>query len=255
MDPAVMDIFGESSFADFLNDVMLPLSPAPGRQPFADIHASQEFTSRDLLNLGTTSDEFSELETMLSGYDDQAHLQSKNVSFDLPMCLSGTKTPIFGESLGVRNAAFSRSIWRWIPTKKDRSGADQPNLSLPYSDMQSPELTSMAYVLLPNQRISQPLRDKLLALILTTCDIALYPEVVEAFPSAELLNGLMHHSLHLHFNQSDSWIHVPSLVIEENLELLISIIAAGAVNSSISAIRKLGFALLESARSALYNKV
>jgi len=255
LDPTMMGILGESSLADFLNDVMSPLLPAPDGQPVADRQTNQGFTQRDFLDFGTSWDEFGEIEAMLSGHDVRIHHQSNNTFFDPQVPRSGTKTPMFGESFGVRNAAFSRSIWRWIPTKKDRTSADQLNLSLPYSDIESPKVRYMAYTLSPNQRIDQPLRDKLLALILTTCDIAIYPEIVAAFPSTELLNGLMHYSLTMHFNQIDSWIHVPSLVIEQNLELLISIIAAGAVTNSVPAIRKLGFALLESARSALYIKV
>jgi hypothetical protein len=254
-DPAGVDIFGESSLAYFLSDVMLPMTPALDGPHVTDEQTNQNFTQRDFLDFGTSWAELSEVEAMLSGQDTETYERPNNVSFNLAIPPSGTKTPVFGESFGVRNAAFSRSIWRWIPTKKDRGGTHQFSLSLPYSDMDSPETTTVANTLLPNQRINQTLRDKLLALILSTCDQAMYSEVVAAFPSAELLNGLMHYSLNTHFAQTDSWIHVPSLDIEENLELLLTIISAGAVISSVSAIRKLGFALHESARYALPMRV
>jgi hypothetical protein len=177
------------------------------------------------------------------------------VSF-APIPGSGTKTPVFGDSFGFRNAAFSRSIWRWTPTNKDHGRKDQANLSLPYTDMDSPETRSLASSIVPDQQIDSTIRDKILALVLSTCNISNYADVVSSFPSLKLLNGLMHSFLNSHFEQIDSWIHVPTFAVDEKyLEFLLHMIAAGAATSLSAPIRKLGFALQEAARIALSTKV
>jgi len=254
-DPMIADMFAESALADFLNDIMLPLAPIDSEEQAAGDAANQNRLQRDYLDFGTSWADMADFEAMLEGnYGDP--LQSiNNASFNLPAPPSGTKTPIFGDSFGARNAAFSRSIWRWVPTKKDHGGADQLDLSLPSINLDSPETRNLAETLLPDQHIEQSLRDRLLALILGTCDQAVHQLVVTAFPSADLLDRLMHFSLGVQFTAIDSWIHVPSLVIDANLELLMVIIAAGAVLSSVMPIRRLGYALQESARAAFAIKV
>ena len=242
----VPDMFGESSLADFLNDVMLPTTFAANELPPLETQqANQTYAQRDFLDFGTSWIDFVEVDALLQDNDAEVGLRPTNVTFTLPR--SGSQTPY-----GAREAAFSRSMWRWVPTKRDHGGADQPHLSLPYANMNSPETRSVARSLLPNQHIDQSVRDQILALILSTCDKSIYSDVVSSFPSAELLDGLMHYYLNTQFLQIDSWFHVPTFIIEEQEpELLIAIIAAGGVISTVSAIRKLGFALAAAAKDAL----
>lgn len=254
-DPMIADMFAESSLADFLNDIMLPLAPVASVEQGASDAANQSRLQRDYLDFGTSWVDMADFEAMLESNYPEPLQGINNVSFNLPAPPSGTKTPVFGDSFGARNAAFSRSIWRWVPTKKDHGGAAQLDLSLPSINLDSPETRNLAETLLPGQHIEQSLRDRLLALILGTCDQAVHQLVVTAFPSADLLDRLMHFSLGVQFTAIDSWLHVPSLIIEENLELLMVIIAAGAVLSSVTPIRRLGHALQESARTAFAKKV
>lgn len=254
-DPMIADMFAESSLADFLNDIMLPLAPIASEEQGASDAANQTRLQRDYLDFGTSWADMADFEAMLEGNYAEPLQGINNVSFNLPAPPSGTKTPLLGDSFGARNAAFSRSIWRWVPTKKDHGGAAQLDLSLPSINLDSPETRNLAETLLPGQHIEQSLRDRLLALILGTCDQAVHQLVVTAFPSADLLDRLMHFSLGVQFMAIDSWIHVPSLIIDENLELLMVIIAAGAVLSSVMPIRRLGYALQESSRTAFATKV
>ena len=250
--PDVPNMFGESSLAEFLNDVMLPPLPGPEELPLPDAQGSHMHATRDFLDFGTSWLDFVEIDALLNA---EVGLKPNNhVSFR-PVPPSGNKTPLFGQSFAQRNAAFSRSIWQWEPTKKDHGGAQQLNLSLPLADMNSPETRSLAGTILPGQHIDQTVRDRILALILSTCDKSMYSDVVSSFPSCDLLNALIHHYLNTQYSQIDSWLHIPTFSIDDQeLELLISIIAAGAVISTSSAVRKLGFALHESARQALAEK-
>ena len=245
------DMFGESSLAEFLTDIMLPPATGPADQALG-LQTGQTHTQKDFLDFGTSWLDFVELDALLTDHNAEVGLKPNNhVSFQ-PLPPSGSKTPLFGQSFDKRNAAFSRSIWRWTPTKKDHGGPQHLNLSLPLADMNSPETRSAASITVPGQRIEPALRDQILALILSTCDKSMYSDVVSSFPSIDLLNGLLHHFLNTQFCQIDSWLHVPTFSVEEQqLELLTAIIAAGGVTSSMPALRKLGFALHESARDAV----
>lgn len=254
-DLMIADMFAESSLADFLNEIMLPSAPGASEEPSASDTANQTRLQRDYLDFGTSWVDMADFEVMLQNNYAEPLPAINNVTFNLPAPPSGAKTPVFGDSFGARNAAFSRSIWRWVPTKRDHGAAAQLDLSLPSINLDSPETRNLAETLLPGQHIEQSLRDRLLALILGTCDQAVHQLVVTAFPTADLLDRLMHFSLGVQFTSIDSWIHVPTLTIEDNLELLMTIIAAGAVLSSVTPIRRLGHALQESARTAFANKV
>ena len=252
--PNIPEMFGESSLADFLNGVMLPPAAGLAEEPLG-VQASQTHTQRDFLDFGTSWLDLVELDALLADHDAELGLKPNNhVSFQ-PLPPSGSKTPLFGQSFAQRNAAFSRSIWRWTPTRKDHGGPQHLNLSLPLADMDSPETRLVADNMLPSQRVDQTKRDQILALVLSTCDKSKYSDVVSSFPNADLLNGLMHHYLNTQFSQIDSWLHLPTFGVEDQeLELLTTIIAAGGVISTVSALRKLGFALHESARDAIAAK-
>ena len=254
LSPDMPDMFAESSLAGFLNDVMLPAGSG-SVELIADAQPNQTHAQRDFLDFSTSWLDFVELEALLADHNADVGLKPNNhVSFP-PLPASGSKTPLFGQSFDKRNAAFSRSIWRWTPTKKDHGGPQHLNLSLPQVDMNSPETRSAASTTVQGQRIDQAVRDQILALILSTCDKSMYPEVVSSFPSIDLLNGLLHHYLNTQFLQIDSWLHVPTFSVEEQqLELLITIIAAGGVSSTMPALRKLGYALHESVRDAVAMK-
>ena len=253
--PEIAGGFDESSLAYFLNDIMLPFEPDPHGQCFINDQQNQVRTPRDFLDFGTTWIDFTDLDTMLGMNDLETAPRTNTVSFN-PLPPSGTKTPIFGDGMSLGNDAFSRSIWRWTPTKKDYGGADNLNLSLPYSDMESPEARAVAESSLSHQRLDSTLRDKILALVLSTCETIMYRDVASSFPSADLLNNLMHYYLTVHFGQNDSWLHLPTFEASEQwLELIIMVVAAGAAICSVPAIRRLGFALQEAVRTAVARKV
>jgi hypothetical protein len=98
-------------------------------------------------------------------------------------------------------------------------------------------------------RLEQSCRDRILAMLLKTCEPVNVPKVVTSFPSAELLDSLMHLFFKTELSQTDSWIHLPTFRPQfQRPELNGIIIAAGALQSSVPTIRKLGFAIQEAVR-------
>ena len=70
------------------------------------------------------------------------------------------------------------------------------------------------------------------------------------------MSHLLHNFLSIHTSQAESWIHTPTLrVNEEPLDFLAAIIAAGAVNSSAPELQRLGFALQEAVRQSIASSV
>ncbi|KAG9570649.1 hypothetical protein KCU71_g1226, partial [Aureobasidium melanogenum] len=144
--------------------------------------------------------------------------------------------------------AFQKSLWRWTPGRTDQGHCEQSNLSLP-NHIGAPNLsTCRPHV----EALTQLARDRMLAMILETCERDAIPQIVTSFPSAELLNHLMQESLCFHDRETNSFIHIPTFRPQDmHAELVASIVFFGAVRSPILLIRKLGFALQESVRLAL----
>ncbi|KAH7134969.1 major facilitator superfamily domain-containing protein [Dendryphion nanum] len=94
------------------------------------------------------------------------------------------------------------------------------------------------------------MRDKLLALVLGTCNPSNVSRIASAFPSVDLLDGLMQYFLTSPSVDAKTWLHIPTFSPSRlKPELLAIIIAGGAVSTPDIPLRKLGFALHEAARS------
>ena len=82
------------------------------------------------------------------------------------------------------------------------------------------------------------------------------PRIMSPFPSADILDGLLHFFLTSHTSQIDSWVHLPSFQINNaRPELLASFIAAEAMLSRSPTIWKLGEAINESVGLAVRHEV
>jgi hypothetical protein len=247
--------FDDSSLADFLKDIMHTSPDAVSRPYFADPAAS--YTPRDVLNFGIdTTFDFSDIDFGLPPLppmpeaENQPYMPNLPVNEQLPG--SGTRTPDVRNSINLGTQAFKESLWQFIPSQKDHGYAEQLNLSLPYQDIDSPEIRLAADVSLSNQRLDQSSRDRILAMILSTCEPSRFSRVVSSFPSAELLDNLMHQFFSFELSRTDSWIHLPTFRLNgQRPELTGIIVAAGAVLSTIPVVRKLGFAIQESVRLAI----
>lgn len=144
--------------------------------------------------------------------------------------------------------AFQKSLWRWTPGRTDQAHCEQSNLSLPNNIGAPNSPTSRPHV----EALTQLARDKILAMILDTCERDAIPHIVTSFPSAELLDHLMQESMYHHDRESNPFVHIPTFRPRDmHAELVASIVFFGAVRSPMLLIRKLGFALQESVRLAL----
>jgi hypothetical protein len=247
--------FDDSSLADFLKDIMHTSPDAVSRPFFAD--PSSNYTPRDVLNFGIdTTFDFSDIDFGLPPLPPLPEAERPPYIVNFPVNeqppRSGTRTPDVRNSIDLGTQAFKKSLWQFIPSQEDHGYAEQLNLSLPYKDIDSPEIRLAADVSLSHQRLDQSSRDRILAMILSTCEPAMFPRVVSSFPSAELLDNLMHQFFTFELSRTDSWLHLPTCRLNgQKAELTGIIIAAGAVLSTVPVVRNLGFAIQESVRLAI----
>lgn len=158
--------------------------------------------------------------------------------------------PLESDSAPVRAEAFKQSIWRYMPRRdKDHSGMEQSNLAFPDSDKDSNRRAHLPQRRALNERLGRVSRDRVMALVLGTCSPENVKRIASAFPSVELLDGLIQFFLTSPALDVQSWFHLPTLSLAKlSPELLACIISAGAASTPDVPLRKLGFALHEAAR-------
>jgi hypothetical protein len=250
----VLPEFDDSSFADFLKEIMMPASPdtlARGPQGAAN---TKDYSARDVLAFGfDTSLDLNDVDIgLINSYNERLPVMDLNVAEeenDLAL-ERGQATPNLHSGIDLGIEAFKKSLWRWTPAQQDRGYAEQVNLALPYKDMSTLESRPTTDVL--DHRLEQNSRDGILAMLLSTCEPANIPRVASSFPSAELLDNLLQLFSSSQLSQSDFWIHLPTFRPHgQRPEFNGIVVAAGAVLSSIPTIRKLGYAIQEAVRLAL----
>ena len=88
-----------------------------------------------------------------------------------------------------------------------------------------------------------------MALVLGTCSTENIKKIASAFPSIELLDGLIQYFLSSPSLEAQLWFHLPTFSPSTlNPELLASVVSAGAATIPNVSLRKLGFALHEASR-------
>ncbi|KAH7395988.1 hypothetical protein BKA64DRAFT_74400 [Cadophora sp. MPI-SDFR-AT-0126] len=256
----VMMEVNDNLFADFLRDIMMPPQSGPyNGQIHVDGVDTPSIAFRDLFSFGQDSN----LELNNQDYTLMDFYQGKtiaepppprppnptSVSFQAQTPQSEATNQPNSESLALGTEAFKRSLWCWTPVRQDAGHQEQSNFNLQPED--APNLGTQFVV---SEQVAAKVfgpeaRDKIVAMILSTCDRKNFSKVMSSFPSAELLNSLMQCFLASHIAQNDTWIHLPTLKIGKlRPELLASFLAAGAMFSSSLTIRKLGFAIQEAVR-------
>ena len=246
-DGPMMDM-DESSLADFLNNVMDVANP----NNMGDF-MPQAYPPRDIFNFGIEADlAFNDMDF---GWINSQNSKPPPWNFNLvpeqdATFDRGQQTPDVRSGITAGAEAFERSLWRWAPQKQEHAYAEQVNLSLPYKDIQSLETRLSPEIL--DHRLEQNSRDRILAMLLSTCEPATVERVVTSFPSAELLDSLMHLFFRSELSRTDSWIHLPTFRPQaQRPELNGIVVAAGAVLSTVSTVRKLGFAIQEAVRLSI----
>ena len=249
-DNPMMDM-DESSLAEFLNQVMMPTSPNNLANPntMGDFNP-QSYPQRDIFNFGI--DASLDFNDMDFGWINSQNSKVSAWNFNsFPEQVEpldrGQQTPDVRSGITAGAEAFERSLWRWAPQKQEHAYAEQGNLSLPYKDIQNLDTWPSPEIL--DHRLEHNSRDRILAMLLSTCEPANAERVVTSFPSAELLDSFMHLFFRAELSRTDSWIHLPTFKPQaQRPELNGIVVAAGAILSTVSTVRKLGFAIQEAVR-------
>ncbi|KAH9863488.1 hypothetical protein IAQ61_009766 [Plenodomus lingam] len=152
-------------------------------------------------------------------------------------------------SVPVGTEAFKQSIWRYLPQpNKDFSSAEQVDLA--FADERDgnyrSNITQRRVIV---EKLNRASRDRLLALVIGTCSPENVRRIASAFPSVELLDGLIQYFLTSPSLDAQTWLHLPTFSPSRiSPELLACIVSAGAAMTPDIPLRKLGFALHEASR-------
>jgi hypothetical protein len=168
--------------------------------------------------------------------------------YDLTRQLPGVITPRKQAGIGIE--AFRKSsLARWLPETQDSAHVELRTLSIPKTGLGSPSTR----LKLDGRRFAEDLeltsRDKVLAMILATCDRGLTSKIVSSFPTCQLLDDFLDCFFRQQYAQPVAWLHLPTFAPnEEKTELLSGVLATGATLSGVKALQKLGFAIQEAVR-------
>lgn len=153
------------------------------------------------------------------------------------------------------DAYHNSPLTNWTPGTDDNAYMDQEYLSVP-KHLDHPNPPGAAKPRAYSGRVSKESRDSAFAIVVKLCAQRKLNQVMQCFPSAELLDSLVENYLMQQRTHLDSWIHESTMGLNEACpELVMALAAAGAVLSPVEAIQKLGYALLEIARLHLNQKV
>ncbi len=227
----------DSSLAEFLQNIMTRGSPNFSQDPASMDFMPQADGSWDVLNFGIDSSlEFNDRDLgWITSQNNHTSILSYNVmtDFDDPPLDPGQQTPDVQSSISLRTEAFQKSLWNWLPSQREHGYTEIPNLSLPHKDMEGLENRVAPEVI--DHQLEQSSRDAILAMVLNTnSQKSGILRVIASFPSAQLLNSLMHFFLISEFAKMDSWIHLPTFCPRNHIpELNGIVIAAGAILSPV----------------------
>jgi hypothetical protein len=203
----------DSSLAGFLRGVMMPPSPNSIMTPthMGDF-IPQPYPVRDIFNFGIDANlDFNELD--FGGISSQNSWNFTTLPENDQFLDRGQETPNIRNGIIAGAEAFERSLWRWAPGKQEHAYAEQMNLSLPYKDLQSLEARLVHDVQGPH--LEQNSRDRILAMLLGTCEPSNVSRVVTSFPSSEYVFLSPHFTPNHHLNVAYCvrqliWIRPPS---------------------------------------------
>lgn len=250
-----------NGFASYLRDIMMPSSIDPFISQDQNCEAdTTNFPTQDLLFFGLESDLDLTIQdqSLMDFYQGKSCVQQSGpaaaheslTDINRPTTAPGILDQRSPNSAALGAEAFRRSLWCWTPVREHASRLGQPNFTLRPEEASSTLTYFTADMRVTYDMFDHDSRDKILAMILSTCDDrSTFAKVVASFPSTDLLNNLMQFFLASHSAQSDTFIHVPTFkVSKRSPEMLGSIIASGAMLSTSLAIRKLGLAIQETVR-------
>jgi hypothetical protein len=160
-------------------------------------------------------------------------------------------------AVGAGREAYRESqvLAGWIHAAKGSCEQAQQDLIL--LQHVKPAGPSVAATSTPTKDVSMAVRDRILTIILRTTSREVADRIIASFPPLDVLKSLINHALiHLKDQQLISFLHFPSLDLDEQRpELLAVIVAYGSVCSPSLAVRKFGYAVQEASRTAIHQLV
>lgn len=198
---------------------------------------------------------------------DMAFLNTYNydIPFDVQLPTQEIRTPDPADSLRhtatlAHDAHRKNAIWRWDPTIKDTGVLNRQDLRLP------PGSSGRRIAPLGGRTLEEKLnsrtRDKLVELVVQCCEsdgrqyVPSWDKWNKTFPSVELLDALIQFCLHFPLAGASLLFHLPTMSIRDaRPELVMGLVAMGAVMTPDMALRKLGMALQEVLRQSIISTV
>jgi hypothetical protein len=244
--------FDDLIMTDFLRDVMTPLQRTGMIPAISDVSYP---LPRDLLDFGF--DTSFDWPSMMAppppiAYDSYSQLPSSRDGEPVSHGRSGTNTPAIQqlEAINIGQKAFQESPWLWTPAVGDHGGAEQKYLSLSNIQIMPEDQCHERTYLADNLTLAS--RDRVLAMVLSTCEPPVQVHIVSCFPSADFMNRAINNFMTYHIAQEISWIHSATLRLnDEGGEVLAALFSAGAVLSRMPEVRRVGSAVQETVRTAL----
>ncbi|PHH69008.1 hypothetical protein CDD82_130 [Ophiocordyceps australis] len=234
-----------SPFSDFLRDILY-------QQPFDPARCSD---TQSLAPLDFCDNSNLELTDVDFGLLDYWNLDCMTQG-TLPIPESGHHTS--EDAAGISQMrpslvqAWAVSPWRWDPKSNDTGYKEQGFLPLSAKDTSSAQFLESRNRLqrVVSEKLEQPSRDRVLAIVLSTCGKNLTANrVASSFPTVEVLDVLVHTFLAAQACQVDEWIHFPTLKLNEQWPEWIAMAAAmGGALTPMPTLRKFGFAVQEAVR-------
>ncbi|KAF9769667.1 hypothetical protein IL306_012898 [Fusarium sp. DS 682] len=235
-------------FCDFLRDVLY-------EQQYDQSARIPE--NQGLAVLGFCNDSNMELSDMDFGLLD--HWNTDGMANPAPTQQETPKSPVDMDHMRQNLVtAWDVSPWRWDPVANDNAFGEQGNLPVSKKDVASIQAQASKGGLrrAVDQKLDFAARDGVLALVLGACQPdTMSSRISGSFPSADLLDTMLHVFLNSHTNQVSDYIHFPTFKLnEQEPEWIAGAAAAGAVLTPIPTLRKFGYALQESVRIVMPRK-
>jgi hypothetical protein len=234
--------FDDALMGDFLRDIIHPSPDSTGTYPSQPGH--------DVLNFGFVTQPTNV--AYMPGWDPSAPSFYEGDFTGASRSRSGAVTPTVQRDINIGQQAFKDSFWLWVPASDDNRSAQQRFSAIAEEQVIQEAQNLDVSALLD---ISLPTRDRLLSLVLNTCEPAVQRHVLSRFPSAELITSILTSFVALRFDEVGWWIHAPSLDIDQEHEVFLAgLLTAAAAESHHNDIRRLGLAVQEAARISSGNR-
>lgn len=275
-EPQTVSRFASSSYLNFdLPSMLYPFQPphpslgphfASGRRPLTSFssalpdlnHLSGQWTPIGAPDFGpSASIDLNEIDLrFLDAYNANVPFELGSTPPDESIERPLTLDPCQPAAIGTE--AFKNFYWTFRPTAQDHGAAEEHNLFLPSTrtDHESPESRVSLKRRTTCRRLSVAARDKILTVVMRNCRSENVSRAAASFPSIELLDTLLQYYLTSPVARPDSFLHTATFdPNEKRPELLAAMAACGAVLTSDPALSKLGFAIQECVRMAVYQHV